>query len=615
MKRTLLLLAVLAAGLRPGPALAATTPRGLVVDDLTIAPPGNWHAGSLLARAEIRNPTATDQRVRIRYGSPGQSSSWSRLGGAETELLVPAGGRSLAELPIPRCNSGHSTLSAVDASGRETRLSGLQSFARWGAPKTLFYVSRSLSGETLRTQFQKSVSKLEATGRFKPHAGPSAFNGVLVARAGDFADPWPGDWRAYSVFAAVFVAERDVPDLPAPAKAALRDYAAAGGCVLFPGAAEVPAEFADAPLAALAAPGPDSSAFDPVPPLGGAAADGAAAPPLPARRCGLGLFAALPEAVARPGAAEALPDDLAAFLLRHAIRAEDVLESTNELADKLAGGNPIGVALGRPPVGTFLLLLAAFAILAGPVTLFVLARKNRRIHVLWILPAVSAVFSAAILLSLLVREGVRPTLARRVGVLLDQRAGRAVSIASEGLYSPLSIGAVDLPADAAVAPGDGLHGDVQVGRTARYDGWVAPRTTGRFDLAAVRATPLRLDVREDPATGAVEVVNAFGAPVDKLFLLDGSGTLRTAAGLAPGATVAPAPAGETAKSDLAPHLTNLREALAHGDVPLKLDALVRPETPARRFYVAVLPAAPFTPDPLPGRKAKRDEKTVVYGVY
>ena len=87
MKSTpLLLLAALAAGLAP----AATTPRGLVVDDLTLSPGGQWRQGALLVRAEVRNPTASDQRVRIRYGDAKGSYSY----GLTEASSPPAAARS-----------------------------------------------------------------------------------------------------------------------------------------------------------------------------------------------------------------------------------------------------------------------------------------------------------------------------------------------------------------------------------------------------------------------------------------------------------------------------------------------------------------------------------------
>ena len=117
MKRiSILLLAALAAG----PAAAATTPRGLVVDDLTLSAGNQWRQGALLVRAEVRNPTASDQRVRIRYGDAKGSYSYG-LTEASSDLVVPAGGRSLCEFALPHVrHSGTPRLVAIDGSGRET---------------------------------------------------------------------------------------------------------------------------------------------------------------------------------------------------------------------------------------------------------------------------------------------------------------------------------------------------------------------------------------------------------------------------------------------------------------------------------------------------------------
>ncbi len=611
MKRLLPLL------LLPLAASAATTPRGLVVDSLTIDPPADWNEGALLVRAEVRNPTATEQSVRIRFGNEGSSSSWSYgLETAYADLKVPAGGRSLCELPLPRAHHpGVDALYAIDGSGKATtvssRLPTYEGARPWGHESQL-YVSRSLSGEGLRDRLADAIGPLTKAGTIRTAGGyyDDHFE-THVARAGDFAEPWPGDWRAYSVFSGVFLAERDLPDIPAPAKAALRDYVAAGGSVFFVGADTIPAEFADAPLAALAVPGAGAAAL----PAG-----------VDARRCGLGFLATLPASVAAPGSSDAIPPETAAFLLRHVLQSRAILRAPGNLVIELAPDGNRGDPVVRPPVGLFLLLLAAFAILAGPVSLWLLARKNRRIHILWVLPAVSAVFSAAIILSLVLREGVTPTVELRTGVLLDQRAGRAVAFSRASFYSPLTLGSVDLPADAAVEPDDrqGVSGDVRVGGTARYTGWISPRTPASFRLVSVRATHLRLDIREDPATGAVEAVNAFGAPIERLCLFDDAGVLRTAIDLAPGASASLAPVGGGTKEDLAlfaPEFaggtSSLLSALGGHDGALDADPLCTPGLTTRRLYVAVLSGdeSPFEPDPLPGRSAKRGSRTIVYGVY
>lgn len=586
-------------------AAAAHTPRGLVVDDLTLLPPSSWCCGSLLLRAEVRNPTASDQRVRIRFGND-YNARWG-MGDAWSDLVVPAGGRSLCEIPLPRCgHSGMDKLYAIDASGRKTDVSA-SSIAQYGGDYSLhdpllFYLSRSLSGERLRDQLSARADALAKAGTLTIPSYRSELQ-MFVARAGDFAEAWPGDWRAYSVFAAVFIAERDAPDLPAAAKAALRDYAAAGGRVFFVGGDAPPPGFEDAPFAPLSLPADSAPLAAAVPP----AVKGAA-------RCGMGLLATVPDSVAMPGGGD-MADDLATFLLRHALHAARTLGNPDDVFRKFFPSAASAGKPPRPPVGLFLLLLAAFAVLAGPVSIWRLARRNRRIHILWVLPAISAAFSAAILLALLLGEGVRPTVRLQSAVLLDQRAGRALVRSSASFYSPLTLGAIDFPTDASVSKQNTADGgQVEIGRTARYLGWIPPRTMGAFGLASVRATPLRLDVRRDPATGALAAVNAFGAPIESLLLFDDAGASWGAADVAPGATAALA-ANPTAGPLRAESLGCLLDALRYGNGDLSADAFTRPELPARRFYVAVLPAAPFEPDPLPGRTAKRAGKTIVYGVY
>ena len=606
MKR-LLLLAVLLAGLRPGlSAAAAHTPRGLVVDDLTLLPPAPWSCGSLLLRAEVRNPTASEQRVRLRFGND-YNAHWG-MGDAWSDLVVPAGGRSLCEIPLPRCgHSGMDKLYAIDASGRKTDVSAT-SIAQYGGDYSLydpllFYVSRSLSGERLRDQLSARADALVTAGTLAIGSYHRQTIQISVARASDFAEAWPGDWRAYSVFAAVFIAERDAPDLSAAAKAALRDYAAAGGRVFFVGGDTLPPGFEDAPFAPFSIPADSAPLAAAVPPAVKAAT-----------RCGLGLLANVPDSAAMPGAGD-MPDDLATFLLRHALHAARTLGNPHDVIAKFFPSAGSAGKPPRPPVGLFLLLLAAFAILAGPVSIWRLARRNRRIHILWVLPAISAAFSVAILLALLIGEGVRPTVRLQSAVVLDQRAGRAFVRSTDSFYSPLTLGAVDFPTDASVAQKNTANGGrLEIGRTARYLGWIPPRTMGSFDLAAVRATPLRLDVRRDPATGVLEAVNAFGAPIESLLLFDDAGASWGAADVAPGATAALAanPAAGVLRTETLGHLL---DALRYGNGDLSADSFTRPELPSRRFYVAVLPAAPFEPDPLPGRTAKRSGQTIVYGVY
>ena len=58
------------------------------------------------------------------------------------------------------------------------------------------------------------------------------------------------------------------------------------------------------------------------------------------------------------------------------------------------------------PFGAIVIVLLVFAILAGPVLVFTLARKNRRLQLLWIFPVISIVFSVAVAAVIVFANGV-----------------------------------------------------------------------------------------------------------------------------------------------------------------------------------------------------------------
>ena len=582
------------------------TPRGLVVTDLTVGPSDAWRLGSLLVRVQVSNPTASEQHVRVRWFD-GYDCNVS------TDVDVPAGAVAFVKLPVPQVpRSYYGSLQVVDGSGKTTDvdLSGARNFRSWNDNDLPLYVSRSLSAEALRDRIQTAI---EEEKKKSSHARFASFSPKAV-RAADFPDPWPDDWRGYSVFAGVLIDERDLPDLSSGARSALLDYAAAGGSVFFAGADAIPTEFAEGPFTGLV----DSEAEEEPP-----------APGCTVRRCGLGFLATIPLEVAT--LVDPPHETTLSFLMRLATASHQELSNLagpfpNEPDVGTMGGvyrkagetfrpfrpidfMPEGVeTLGKPPVGTFLLILLAFSVLAGPVAISVLARRNRRIHLLWVLPAVSAVFSIAIVASLLAAEGVRPTLRLWSAAVLDQRSGRFISHDRVFAYSPLTLRSLDLPADAAVLVGDGTsgRGSVQMGRTAVFSGWLAPRMPGQFLLLRACSTPLRLDIREDPAGGAPTVVNALGVPVANLSVFDSRGVAWRADGaIAPGATATLVPA--PGEFPIPVHqLGGMFPEVAGEKAPLLA---------TRSLYRAELDGSPFLEDPLPGHRAHRKGRTVLYGKF
>ena len=577
-------LLVLAAVCAPA---SVTTPRGLLVSNITSAPDSSWALGSRLVRVQVSNPDAAAHRVRVQFGQ------YPAL--VSTDADIPAGSRIVVELPLPQARySGADALFAIDESGRSVEVERDHSYTPWYGDHLPLYVSRSLSAEGLRDQIVEGAKTALSSSGASSRLGSN----LQTARAADFADPWPADWRAYSVFAGVLIDARDLSDLPSGSRTALLDYAALGGSVLFVGADVLPPEFTAGLLSDILRSG--------VPRTGTEALSGAALS-CDVRRCGLGFLATLPASVASPDRPP-LDRDVLVFLLRRLEHSREMLKfDGTRLVPRETPPD-----ISSPPVLLFLLILLVFSILAGPVAIRVLARRNRRIHILWVLPAISAVFRLAIILSLLLFEGVRPTLGLHGAVVLDQRAGRAISHNTVSVYSPLTLPRLEFPADAAVRPGDGTSGgSVRMGRTASYEGWLSPRTPAGLFLARAFATPLRLDIREDPAGGPPTVVNALGVPVSNLTLTDSRGTLWCFNDtIAPGASVTLLPGlGSFPDGDLSVALYHQPSINGAGDV------WNAPFLQPRSLYRAELDGAPFLEDPLAGRPAKRSGSTVVFGHF
>ena len=115
------------------------------------------------------------------------------------------------------------------------------------------------------------------------------------------------------------------------------------------------------------------------------------------------------------------------------------------------------------PFGSIVIVLLLFAVIAGPVLIFILARKNKRIHLLWIFPAISIASSVAVAAVIVVANGVSvkvkefacekdvPELARKVIVK------NTVYVAPFTMTEPIRC-----PADALVTFDSGdnrAHGD------------------------------------------------------------------------------------------------------------------------------------------------------------
>lgn len=191
-------------------------------------------------------------------------------------------------------------------------------------------------------------------------------------------------------------------------------------------------------------------------------------------------------------------------------------------------------------------LVAIFALLIGPGTIWFCHRRNRPALALLVIPAISLCACLSILLASLLHDGVTPKVCRQTLTCLDQRNGLATTAQVLGIEAPLGLfGPVVFPEEALVllAPQDTASPRATVsGPELHIRGAVLARTPMFFAAVHRERRRERLDVRREG--DAVHVVNGLGVPVTHLVLRDAGHTLWHHAG-----TIAPGSEATLARGD------------------------------------------------------------------
>ena len=599
---------------------------GVEVSSASILPEDNPMAGTFLLRLRLRNTAAFEQDFTCIA-----ADVINGKGKASATVRLSPGGTTFVTIPLPPVTVHERTIKLRDSGGECFFDIGTHSFDFYPGNDDGFdhygsrfsddscaYLSKSVPYEPFQEAFKAAYEKAQ-----KPQGGntwgtfTTAFGQYYCARGGEMkcvkssqvADPWPTDWRAYLPYPLCIVADRDFPEIPEGSREALRRYVAAGGNLLFVGdraeCFKIRGElFADA-LTSLA-------------------------------------LNALPEAASQLhyGLGEALVLPLADV---PGLKVTDLPDGAmDEIADSIRDAKCVfkSTYLRRPdrnpyflidishrlhiPTGLFITVLLFFVILAGPVSMIVLARRNRRIWIIWVLPAISLVFTVVIVASMLISEGVRPYSTRDAVTLLAQRDGRALTIGGVSVYAPFSLsGGLDFGRESDIAPV--VHtggGPLDYGRTLHYGGsWVAPRSPSLFGIRRFDILRERIEVFE--SEDGVEIVNALGVPISRLTLWDAQGRVHTAEAIPSGARVRLTLANE-APPEVMRRVTGVYNSRYGKNLQEGYDWR-KPEKPSfggrgmpkfRSAYAAEIKGAcPFLDDPLQGRPHHAEDSALVFGSY
>ncbi len=179
------------------------------------------------------------------------------------------------------------------------------------------------------------------------------------------------------------------------------------------------------------------------------------------------------------------------------------------------------------PVKLIMILIVVFAILIGPVNIYVLSALKRRIWLLWTVPVTSLVASILVLGVNFVQEGFIRQSSSMTTTILDQRQGEATTIGYVGFYATLTPrgGIVFDPETEVTACMNRGYGDSRslelnvVGGGSQHfsRGWINARVPAYFAIRKAqshRKERLTFDWTVSPPTAT----NGLGVDVDALVV-------------------------------------------------------------------------------------------------
>lgn len=537
---------------------------GLQVENLS--PPFSpvYSHGAAELRYRLTNLSSNDlRRVTLSY-PPGRNSG-ELIRASRTIELIPPNESRVVTLAIPPLPFYASNQIRVDYGGRsEIAQAPSRSFARFHHTKgshPSVLVGYSLNHRDL----QSALASL------------SADEGVVKHEVG--MSEWSPNWISYAQFDTVMLARADYDNLGAAAREGLHHYVEAGGSLTLLGALpQLPAHWKK----------PSQQ--------GGIARS----------KVGFGSLIHVPKATT----IKAVPTRLWTSLNRQWNQLRGAKANLSE--GQLSGIAKVVGDLNLPVLPLFLLMLA-FAIVIGPVNLFLLDRRKKRIWMLWTVPLISALTCGLVFLFSILSEGITPNRAYTSYTLLDQASGHAVTVGAVGVYAPLAPSkgfrfehdTQVLPVTSSNMSGELVHGKDQ--HFAR--GWALARVPIYFDLRRAHRSKLRLEVAKVEA-GGIEVLNGFGSKIDQLWVTNASGEMFEVGDIGAGAKATARPSGRIVPNrgigflgTVQPHeLAKLESASSH-DTRLGANS-----------YIALLKEAhPMLPDVLPGRT--KTQRTYIHGLY
>ncbi|MGA1869857.1 MAG: hypothetical protein ACMUJM_15085 [bacterium] len=375
--------------------------------------------------------------------------------------------------------------------------------------KSYVLISRSVNSDDLDTRlvtyfFPKEKNEEKEESELLPTNDKRDY--VLVKS--DVEVPsWSANWLAYTQFDGIVIRGDDMKALPPLVKTALWRYVECGGSLLVMGRCEVPSVWND---------------------MHAEKVEG-----LILYNVGFGIC--MVSRISEVSAFNQKQLEYVRAAWSESIRPWCGRESIEKINDNF----PVIKKIGIPVRGIFLLMIL-FAIIIGPLNIFILARKNKRIWMIWSVPLIAFITTSAVFVYFVFAEGFASISRTEAFTLLDQSSHRATTIGLTAFYSSLTPGkGLHFSPEAELTPVLKLYGQ---GTQRMLDwshdqhlsrGWVTARVPAHFLIrkSQIRREQLQLIMKdkEEPC-----LVNGLGVHINQLWLADKNSVLYCACDIPPG---------------------------------------------------------------------------------
>lgn len=418
---------------------------------------------------------------------------------------------------------------------------------------------------------------------------------------------WSANWVAYSSFDGVVITAEELGDAPDAVRSALWSFAECGGSLLVIGAWEIPENWRSRRIEVVEAEekkiGVPYRKF--VQPL-----------PEAARNYGVGFGKVT--TVDASAVKSILPAQWGA--IKNSLAGSRPTEKPYRDILDINKDFPVVERIGIPVRSLFVLMLT-FVIVIGPVNLIWLARRRKKIWMLWTVPAIALLTCLTVTGFAFFGDGVSAISRVETLTILDESSRRGATIGWTAFYAPITPSEglrfsyytelTPVRPDVWQYSRRGGHRTIDLSNDQWLDsGWITARVPVYFKLRKSETRRERLTIRRGVG-GEISVVNGLGADVRDLWLADHNGKVYSARGIRAGAEAKLSPAN----LKLAGNKAALRELFTANDWPgMMKDVAKNPQNVlAPGCYLATLEASPFIEEGLRNVRTRKGG-ALVYGV-